>query len=261
MRTCTRTRMSTPTAAHTAEPSRIAVRPGEGCVRVELVTGALAPRLIERDASSARVALAAAQMLLLDGDAVRIEIEVGAGCTLEIEDIGGTVAYPGTSSWQVEAHIGAGGRLLWHGLPFVVTSEAHARRRTELVLGAAAAVLVRETLVLGRHGERGGAIDSGITATGTGGPFLVERLVADAASPGPGILGTHRVIDSVVAIGYRPQTAPGDLVMEREGAVARFLGHDAHASGLDAVWSAWRGALLEKAAPRERAPQLASALR
>jgi urease accessory protein len=227
----------------TAEPSRISVHAGEARVRVGLVTGALAPRLIDRDAASATVALAAAQMLLLDGDAVRIEIEVGAGCTLEIEDIGGTVAYPGTSSWEVQARIGAGGRLLWRGLPFVITAEARARRRTELVLGPAAVVLLRETLVLGRHGEIGGAIDSGIAAVGDDGPLLVERLKADGAVPGPGVLGAHRVVDSVLAIGYRPPTRPGDLVLEQPGAVARFLGQDAHASGLDAVWSAWRTAL------------------
>jgi urease accessory protein len=226
-----------------AEPSRISVHPGEARVRVGLVTGALAPRLIDRDATSATVALAAAQMLLLDGDAVRIEIDVGDGCSLEIEDIGGTVAYPGSSSWEVQARIGAGGRLLWRGLPFVVTAEAFAGRHTDFVLGPDAAVLLRETLVLGRHGEIGGAIDSRVSVGGDGGPLLVERLEADGAFPGPGVLGTHRVVDSVIAIGYRPPAGPGDLVLEQPGAVARFLGPHAHASGLDAVWSSWRTAL------------------
>lgn len=251
---CTRmtTSMSTPGTAPTAEPTRIAVHPGEARLRVGLITGALAPRIVDRDASSARVALAAAQMLLLDGDAVRIEIEVGAGCTLEIEDIGGTVAYPGTSSWKVRARIGAGGRLLWRGLPFIVTADARARRHTEFVLGPAAAVLLRETLVLGRHDEIGGGIESGIAAVGDGGPFLVERLEADGAFPGPGVLGAYRVVDSVVAIGYRPPAAPGDLVLERPGAVARFLGQHAHGSRLDAVWSVWRATLLQDTAPPNR---------
>ncbi|MCU1514132.1 MAG: urease accessory protein [Microbacteriaceae bacterium] len=236
-----------PKSAPTAEPSRISVHPGEARVRVGLVAGAIAPRLIERDATSARVALAAAQMLLLDGDAVRIEIEVGAGCRLEIEDIGGTVAYPGVSSWQVRASIGQGGRLLWRGLPFIVTAGASARRRSEFVLAEGAAVLLRETLVLGRHGEIGGVIDSGVTVVGDGGPILVERLEAAGAFPGPGVLGANRVVDSVIAIGYRPPTVPGDLVLEQPGAVARFLGQQVHSSGLDAKWSPWRTALLSVA--------------
>lgn len=222
------------------EPTRISVHSGEARVRVGLVTGALAPRLLGRDGHSATVALAAAQMLLLDGDDVLIEIDVGDGCTLEIEDVGGTVAYPGAASWEVRARVGAGARLLWRGLPFVVTAEGHARRHTSLELGADAAVLLRETLVLGRHGEVGGTIDSALTA----GTFLSERLVADAALPGPGVLGANRVFDSVIALGFRPPARPGDLVLERAGAVARFLGAQAHTSGLDAVWSVWRAALL-----------------
>jgi len=229
----------------TAEPTRISVQPGEARLRVELVTGALAPRLIERDSASALVALAAAHMLLLDGDTATIEIEVGPGCTLEIEDIGGTVAYPGRSQWHVRARVGAAGRLLWKGLPFVVTADARSQRTTDLHLDPGASALLRETLVLGRHGETGGAIDSGMTVTGEHGPVLVERLEADAAHPGPGILGSHRVLDSVIAVGYRPRTAPGDLVLEHPGAVARYLGRETHTSGLDSVWRQWRSALLE----------------
>jgi len=240
---------------HTPEPTRIAVHSDGGRVRVELVTGALAPRLINRDATSATVALAAAQMLLLDGDAVLIEIEVGAGCTLEIEDIGGTVAYPGTSSWHVRAGIAAGGRLFWRGLPFVVTDEAHAHRRTELTLGHGATVLLRETLVLGRHGEVGGEIASEFVASDHDGPILVERLEADAAFPGPGVLGSHRVVDSVIALGFRPPTDAGDLVLEQPGAIGRYLGQHAHASPLDAVWPLWHAAGAEcsdmAAIPRE----------
>ena len=230
----------------TPEPTRIAVHSDGERVRVGLVTGALAPRLINRDASSATVALAAAQMLLLDGDVVHIEIEVGDGCTLEIEDIGGTVAYPGTSSWQVRARVGAGAQLVWRGLPFVVTDEAHAHRRTELTLGAGSTVLWRETLVLGRHGEIGGEIASELIASDPDGPVLVERLEADAALPGPGVLGSHRVVDSVIALGFRPLTDAGDLVLEHPGAIARYLGANAHASPLDAVWTLWRAAAAER---------------
>lgn len=211
--------------------------------------GALAPRLIDRDASSARIALAAAQMLLLDGDVVCIEIDVGEGCTLEIEDIGGTVAYPGTSSWRVSARVGAGARLVWRGLPFVVTDEARAHRSTDITLGQGAAVLLRETLVLGRHGESGGAMQSEMMVRNDDGPLLVERLEADAAFPGPGVLGPHRVVDSVIAVGYLPPTQTGDLVLEHPGAIARYLGQETHASALDRLWPLWRAALPTAAVP------------
>jgi urease accessory protein len=200
------------------------------------------------------VALAAAQMLVLDGDAVRIEVEVGPGCTLEIDDVGGTVAYPGTSSWHVRARLGAGASLLWRGLPFVVAADATARRHTDLVLDSGARVLMRETLVLGRHGETGGVLSSSLVATGSGGPLLVEHLDVDASRPGPGVLGTHRVVDSVVAIGFRPHTPAGDLHLEQPGAVARFLGQHTHTSHLDAVWEAWRSELYRDAQQTDPRP-------
>lgn len=249
---CTRTMMSMSTVATTTttEPSRISVHPGEALVRVGLITGAIAPRLIARDSSSATVALTAAQMLLLDGDQVNIDIEVAADCTLEIEDIGGTVAYPGSCSWHVRATVGAGGKLLWKGLPFVVTASGSALRTTELRLAQGAQALIRETLVLGRHGETGGAITSRFTATGGDVPYLVEQLEADGVQPGTGILGQHRVFDSVLAFGYRPPVEAEDLVMEKHGAVRRFLGAATHLSPLDGVWASWRTALLgDVAAP------------
>lgn len=229
----------------TAEPTRIAVAAAEPRARVELATGMLAPRVVERGPRSALIAVAAAQMLLLDGDELVIEVEVGAGCTLEVEDVGGTVAYPGVSSWRLTARVGEAGRLVWRGLPFVATAGASSRRSTEIVLGLGAAVLLRETIVLGRHGEKGGEILSDSRIEDESGPLLLERLEVDAATPEAGILGAHRVIDSIVAIGYHPPPSPGVLVLETPGGIARHLGDETHASGLDGVWETWRAALTE----------------
>jgi urease accessory protein len=171
--------------------------------------------------------------------------EVGAGCSLEVEDVGGTVAYPGISSWRLSARVGEGASLIWRGLPFVVASGAHTRRVTEIALGPGAAVLMRETLVLGRHGEKGGEIRSETWIADADGPVLTERLEADAATPQAGVLGAHRVLDSVVAVGYRPPPSAGDLVLETPGAVARHLGEDAHSSGLDEVWRSWRHVMID----------------
>lgn len=238
-----RTRMLRPSQA--AESTRIAVAAAGPRARVDLAVGMLAPRVIERGPSSVLVAVAAAQMLLLDGDELVIEVDVGAGCTLEVEDVGGTVAYPGVSSWRLAARIGEAGRLIWRGLPFVVASGARARRVTEIALSPGAAVLMRETVVLGRHGEKGGEILSELRIEQTEAPVLLEFLEADAAKPEVGVLGTNRVIDSVIAAGYQPPAGAGDLVLETPGAIARNLGEDAHRSGLDEVWESWRAALAE----------------
>ena len=220
--------------------TRIAVTAGDPRAHVELAVGALAPRLISRDAVRVHIAVAAAGMVLLGGDDVHIEIDVGPKCTLEIEDVGGTVAYPGArSSWLLGARIGAGGTLLWHGLPFVVTDGAHVVRRGSLMLESGAAAVIRETLVLGRHGERGGRLVSALKVVDAGGPILVERLEADGTEPEPGVLGSNRVVDAVIAVGFRPPARPMDLEFDRPGAMARHLSDHTHSSPLDPVWDAW----------------------
>ncbi|GAA1972114.1 urease accessory protein UreD [Microbacterium pumilum] len=220
--------------------TRIAITAGAPRAHVELAVGALAPRLISRDALRAHVAVAAAGMVLLGGDHVHVGIDVGRGCTLEIEDVGGTVAYPGArSSWVLDVRIGAGGSLLWHGLPFVVTDGADVERRSAITLDSGARAVIRETLVLGRHGERGGRLVSALAVVDGGGPILLERLDANGDAPEPGVLGSNRVLDAVIAVGFRPPTRPEDLEFDRPGSMARHLSDHTHGSPLDPVWDTW----------------------
>lgn len=225
--------------------TRIGVARAEPRARVDVAVGALAPRIVDRGPAHARVAIAAAGMLLLSGDHVHIDVHVGEGCVLEIDDVGGTVAYPSTgerSSWTLDIRVGAGGLLVWHGLPFIVAAEADVERRTAIRCDTGGAVLLRETLVLGRHSEAGGRLRSQLTAVDPDGEVLVERLSVDGSDPAPGVRGGHRVMDSVIALGWHPPAARGDLVLEAPGAVARHLGVASHESPLDTVWERWNRA-------------------
>lgn len=227
--------------------TRIGLTAGEQRARLDLAVGKIAPRLISRGTHSAHVGVTAAEMLLLGGDRMDMEISVGPGCELLIEDIGGTGAYPVRDSaeqqspaeWNVTVRIAAEGRLLWKGLPFVVATGADVMRRTAVELGAGARVLLRETLVLGRHGETGGRIRSTLEVTDPGGPVLLEDLMLAGAHPEPGVLGDHRVADAVIAAGFRPLCEPGDLVLEEPGAVARRLDMAYHCSPMGRVWERW----------------------
>lgn len=220
--------------------TRIAVAAGQPRAHVELAVGALAPRIISRDSTHAHVAVAAAGMVLLGGDHVHIQIEVGAGCTLEVEDVGGTVAYPGSRSfWSLEVRISVGGTLSWNGLPFVVTEGADVERHSSFTLEAGARAVIRETVVLGRHGERGGRLVSALSMVDGDGPILIERLDVHGSAPEPGVLGGNRVLDAVIAAGFRPPARPGDLEFEGAGAMARHLSDHTHGSPLDSVWNAW----------------------
>lgn len=243
---------------------------------VRLTASLLQPRLVSRSAGFAHIALVAGGVTLLGGDAVSIRVEVGAGCTLRIEDIGGTVAYPSTglpSEWTVDAVVGDGGVLVWESFPFVVADRAVVNRRTTVQRGVDSLVCLRETLVLGRSGEAGGRIVSSTDIRDFDGtPSFVEELTLDGRHPQPGVLGRARVLDTAILVGADPDLNPDPdpgpdtdtdadvdpgpdpdpdqeqadaddgrvLVLARPGAVVRAIGSATHAAHVDARWQRWK---------------------
>jgi urease accessory protein len=188
--------------------------------------------------------------LLLGGDSVTIDILVGEGCTLEIEDIGGTVAYDADdveSHWSVRIVIEAGGLLLWHGLPFVVASGANVSRRMDISLAVGARACIKETIVLGRATEAGGRARLRTEVNQSGSPLFVEELTVDGGTPTPGVIGDKRVIDSVLLVGTRAPSAERahTLQLDGEGSLARVLERHAHDSVLEETWLRWSGDLRE----------------
>lgn len=228
--------------------TRIAVSSaGDGPVRVTTTPGLLQARTVSRGPDRAHVALVAGGAMLVGGDRLSVEIEVGEGCVLDLEDVGGTLAYPGEgrrSAFDVTIRLSARARLVWRSHPFVVADGAAVDRIVAITLGDGAVLCLRETLVLGRTGERGGALRSRLHArTADGDPLLLEDLDLDRARPVVGVLGPHRVLDSVLMLGARPRTAPADgtvvLDLEEPGGLARTLAQDAHSTGLDALMEDW----------------------
>ena len=233
--------------ARSDDLDRTIVAVGLGAVRaaLRLEGQRIAPRLIARDARRAHVALVAGGALLLPGDEVRIHVRVGPGCSLHLEDIGGLVAYGGTgetSRWIVEADVEAGGSLVWSSRPLVIADGARVHRASSLRLGVGGVALLRETVVLGRAGERGGCLDNRLRVDLDDRPLLVEALQVAGEAPEPGVLGAHRVLDSVVLSGIRPPADPAGahlLALDGPGAIARHLGPDTHSSPLHDLWSVW----------------------
>jgi urease accessory protein len=232
--------------------TRIGIRAAPGRARLTLTQGPLSPRVLSVTENGARVALVATQALLLGGDHIAIDIDVGPGARLEIVETAGTVAYDAAgmpSWWTVTMSVADDGLLLWPGEPFVVAQGANVHRRTTIDLGARSAACLRETLVLGRTGETGGAVRSTMTARQHGELLLVEDLdLRDAAVRSlPGILSTARVIDSVCLLGV---TAPDDPTLpagsrfdlDRPGALARSLGSSLAESPMTQVSDAWAAA-------------------
>jgi len=225
--------------------TRVIVGPAEGGAQLTLASGELLPRVVAVRENSAHVALVAGGALLLGGDHVDLEIAVGPGCTLELEEISGTVAYDGrgrAARWDTRITVADGGRLLWQGLPFVVATGADVTRTMTLDLASDATACLREVFVMGRHGEAGGELAAITRVTHGGEPLFVEDLRINGAHRRPGVMGRARIADVVSLYGRRAEAEGRTVALQLAGpgSIARDLGSHAHASPLDSTWQAWR---------------------
>lgn len=225
--------------------TRVEVRADPVRARTVLAGDVLRPRLLSAGPDEARVALVPTGALLLGGDVVTVDVVVGAGVRLAIVETAGTVAYPGPpAGWHVRVQVDRGGVLVWVGLPFVVCDRADVRRTAVIDLAAGARALVRETIVLGRVGETGGTLRQRTSVTLDDAELMVEDLdLSPGLRAAPGVLGEHRVLDTLAAFGFRPPAADGRgrLELAGPGALLRYLGREAHPSSFAddaATWGA-----------------------
>jgi urease accessory protein len=263
LRTCTSqgSRTSTPTGWSTsisasvasrtdAGPALVSVHREAGRLRTRLRSGLLRPQPLHGPADRCRIGLLATTALLLGGDAVDLEVEVGPGVTLELSDVAGTVAYDGRghpATWTVRVRVAEGGRLRWSGEPFVVADGADVTRTLSLELADGAVALVRETVVLGRTGQLGGVLRNRATVLQAGLPVLVEDTELDPATHRrlPGMLGELRVVDTLLALGTgAPGADAGGVTAFRlagtRAHLLRHLGPDLAGSPLHQVWAGTR---------------------
>ena len=146
---------------------------------------------------------------------------------MEIVEPGGTVAYAmrgRTARWDVTVEVEEGGSLIWHGEPFVVAEGADVLRCATVDVATDARVVIRETLVLGRSGERPGLLVARTDVHRGGNQVLVEEL--DAALG----LGPHRVLDQVLHLGGDFPSAEYTMTLDSGDRLHRWLGQSLHSS-------------------------------
>ncbi len=239
-----------------ASPRRASVRTSvrlragvDGRVAVELEDGHLSARVLERDRTTVRLALVSTVALLLGGDDVVVDVDVGPGVHAEIVEIAGVVAYDmrgSRASWTVRASVGAGATLLWEGLPLVVSAGADVVRALSLELHADALCLLRETVVLGRTGEVGGdLLQTTDVRRPDGHPVLREDLdLTRAHRDTPVVLGGARCLDTVTLLGARlALDGPEVLQLHEPGTVVRSLTGALHESHVGSAMAEGRRVL------------------
>lgn len=197
-----------------------------------LAQGLLRPQVVASGPDRCRIGLLATTALLLGGDVVELEVRVGPGGRLDLFDVAGTVAYHGRgepSAWHVRLDVAEGGVLTYAGEPFVVGDGADVTRTLEVDLAGDAAVVLRDTVVLGRSGQVGGRLRSTTAVQVAGRPVLLEdqRLDPDRLRAAPGMLAAHRVLDTIIQLGSAgptPTCATTYALVDGAGTLTRWLG-------------------------------------
>ncbi len=150
--------------------------------------------------------LAASAAGPLGGDDLKLSIVVGPGAELVLRTVAATVVLPGPgpSTLTVTVSVAAGGRLAVLPEPTVIAAGACHRASTLVEVEAGGVLLLREEVLLGRHGEPGGRYHGRLHADAAGAPLLRHRLDLDGADPatrapasmvGAGAVGTLLQID------------------------------------------------------------------
>jgi urease accessory protein len=144
----------------------------------------------------------------IGGDSLSLRVTVGAGAFLRLRTAAASIALPGLdgaeSVLRVSVTVAPGGRLEYLPEPVVVSAGAWHTTVLSVTLADDASLLLRDELLLGRHGETGGTARSVLHVDYAGRPLLrhsVEVAGADPVSRGPALLAGHRGIGTLLLAG------------------------------------------------------------
>jgi urease accessory protein len=176
----------------------------EGTVRLPVLRSQ-APLILRRTADA--VCLASGAAGPLGGDTLDLRIEVRAGATLRLRTVAAAVALPGRygqeSRLTITATVGAGARLEYLPEPTVAADGARHRTDVSAQLAADASLVLRDEVLLGRYGERGGACRTRLAVDRAGRPLLRHELDISGTDPaglGPAVLAGHRAAGTLLTV-------------------------------------------------------------
>lgn len=144
-------------------------------------SGLLRARVLPAGAGGvARVALVQTAASLLSGDRVALAVTAGEGCRLELVEVAGMIAHDvrggDGAALDVSVTLAEGARVAWLGQPLTLCAGCDLQRTTRASLADGAALLWRDTLILGRAGETAGRLVSSTDIQHNGVELHVEQL-------------------------------------------------------------------------------------
>jgi urease accessory protein len=160
----------------------------------------------------------------IGGDQLALRISVGPGAFLRVRTAAASIALPGPdgleSVFLITIDVAAGARLEYLPEPLVVSAMARHATIIRATLAEGASLLLRDELLLGRHGEAGGAARSALHVTYAGRPLLRQSLEVPGADPvtmGPTLLDGHRAVGTLLWVDPASRELTGGPVPGRTG--------------------------------------------
>ena len=182
-----------------------AVAGPDGTTRLPVLSSQ-APLVLRRTPSAVYLVGGAAGPI--GGDELSLSIAVGSGAFLRIRTAAASIALPGPdgaeSVLRVSVSVAAGGRLEYLPEPVVVSNGARHATLVSVTLAAGASLVLRDELLLGRHGEAGGAARTVLRVDYAGQPLLRQSVEVSGSDPvalGPAVLSCHRAVGSLLLAG------------------------------------------------------------
>ena len=187
-----------------ASAAVVAERGADGTLRLP-VQRSQAPLILRRTAEAVYLVGGAAGPV--GGDVLELRIEVREGAALRLRTAAAALALPGRDGQEsvlsVTVAVAAGARLEYLPEPTVAANGARHRTEIRVDLATGAALVLRDEVILGRHGERGGACRTRLRVDLAGVPLLRHELDVsgtDEVSLGPAVLAGHRTAGSLLCV-------------------------------------------------------------
>jgi urease accessory protein len=186
----------------------VAQADGRGGTRLAVLRGE-APLLLRRTGHGPGVTvhLVGGAAGPLGGDDLRLDVEVGPGADLDMRSVAASLALPGppgtVSRMHVRATVAAGATLRWWPEPQIAAAGCDHDAVTEVRVAAGGALLWRDDIVCGRHGETPGNLRIVTTIGYADRTLYRHELALGPAAPGwsgAAVLGGGRAIGTVVLI-------------------------------------------------------------
>lgn len=188
--------------------------------------------LTHRRHDVARVALAAGTAGPLGGDRYSLDVHVGAGSTLVLQEVAMMLVLPGVSAdpskMTIRITVEQDATFIWWAEPIIAAHRCNHRHDVRIALEPCARMVMREEMVLGRHGESSGDFTSRLRITRGGYALYDQELTFGPSTDGwdgAAVLDDAGAVGSIIAVDPSWHDAPPQpLPFDRNAALVPLAG-------------------------------------